>query len=155
MSCIFDLFFAQFIVLNIQYAEVINISVFVYSCRPDFIFNLKILIKEEQLSLTLKQFFNNIILCKKFTLNNAQQLSIINALRSCLALIQDSSDINKSYTNVAIIKALLKNCNAVKLESIICVCYTNPTFNQLLKHLIKNDVKQLICLRLRLKSELL
>lgn len=60
-----------------------------------------------------------------------------------------------SYTGVSILKALLKNRDAAKLGPIICVCYTNHALDQLLEHLIKDGVEQLIRLGSRSKSELL
>ena len=56
---------------------------------------------------------------------------------------------------MAIIKALLKNRNAAKLGPIICVCYTNHALDQLLEHLVKDGVEQLVRLGSRSKSELL
>lgn len=155
MSYILNLPFSQFIASDIQYVGDLSISAPVYSCRPGFTFNLKTLTGEVQLRLTSEQLFNNTTLHENSTLDDAQQLFTINALRSCLALIQGPSGTGKSYTGVAIIKALLKNCDAAQLGSIICVCYTNNTLDQLLEHLIKDGVEQLICLKSRLKSKLL
>jgi len=155
MSRTLDLPFAQFIAPDIQYAGDVNIPAPVYSRRPGFAFNLETLTGGEQLSLTPGQPFDDSILREKSTLDDAQQLSTINALRSCLALIQGPPGTGKSYTGVAIIKALLKNRNAAKLGPIICVCYTNHALDQLLEHLVKDGVEQLIRLGSRSKSELL
>ena len=57
--------------------------------------------------------------------------------------------------NVKIIKALLHSRKAADLGPIICVCYTNHAFDQLLEHLVKNGVMQVIRLGLRSKSDLL
>ncbi|CAL8575011.1 hypothetical protein XPA_000956 [Xanthoria parietina] len=61
----------------------------------------------------------------------------------------------KSYTGVAVIKALLNNRNTAELGPIICVCYINHALDQLLEHLVKDGVEQLIRLGSRSKSELL
>lgn len=155
MSRTLDLPFAQFIALDTQYARDVDIPAPAYSRTPSFSFNLETLAREEQLRLTPEQPFDDTTLHEKSTLDDMQQLSIINALRSYLALIQGSLGIGKSYIDVAIIKVLLKNRNAAKLEPIICVCYTNHALDQLLEHLVKNGVEQLIRLESRSKSELL
>jgi hypothetical protein len=56
---------------------------------------------------------------------------------------------------VAIIKALLHNRKAADLGPIICVCYTNHALDQLLEHLVKDGVMQVIRLGSRSKSDLL
>ncbi len=155
MSRTLDLPFSQFIAPDIQYAEDVDLLAPAYSRRPGFTFNLETLTEEERLRLTPGQPFDDTTLREKSTLDDAQQLSTINALRSCLALIQGPSGIGKSYIDVAIIKALLENRDAAKLGPIICVCYTNHALDQLLEHLIKDGVEQLVRLRSRSKSELL
>ncbi len=155
MSRTRDLPFTQFIAPDTQYAGDVDIPAPAYSRTPGFSFNLETLAGGEQLRLTPGQPFNYTKLREKSTLDDAQQLSTINALRSCLALIQGPPGTGKSYTGVAIINALLKNRNAAKLGPIICVCYTNHALDQLLEHLVKDGVKQLIRLGSRSKSELL
>ena len=154
MSRTLDLPFSQFIAPDIQSADV-DIHPPAYSRRPGFTFNLETLTGGERLRLTPGQPFDNTPLREKSTLDDAQQLSTINALRSCLALIQGPPGTGKSYTGVAIIKTLLKNRNAGKLGPIICVCYTNHALDQLLEHLVKDGVEQLIRLGSRSKSEVL
>lgn len=56
---------------------------------------------------------------------------------------------------MAIIKALLHNRKAADLGPIICVCYTNHALDQLLEHLVKDGVRQVIRLGSRSKSDLL
>ncbi|KAA6410497.1 MAG: hypothetical protein FRX48_05919 [Lasallia pustulata] len=155
MSRTLDLPFSQFIAPDIQYVGDLNIPAPAYSCRPDFTFNLETLTGGVQLRLTPGQPFDHTTLRENSTLDDAQQLSTINALRSCLALIQGPPGTGKSYTGVAIIKALVKNRDAAKLGPIICVCYTNHALDQLLEHLIKDGVEQLIRLGSRSKSVLL
>ena len=155
MSRTLDLPFSQFIAPDIQYAGDVDIPAPAYSRRPGFAFNLETLAGGEQLRLTPGQPFNDNTLREKSTLDDAQQLSTINALESCLALIQGPPGTGKSYTGVAIIKALLRNRNSARLGPIICVCYTNHALDQLLEHLVEDGVKQLIRLGSRSKSELL
>lgn len=64
--------FSQFIALDIQYIEDIDIFVSAYFCRFDFVLKLKILIEEKQLRFIFEQSFNNNIFCEKFILDNMQ-----------------------------------------------------------------------------------
>ncbi|KAL9012461.1 MAG: hypothetical protein Q9173_002777 [Seirophora scorigena] len=155
MSRTLDLPFAQFMAPDRQHAGDVDIPAPAYFRRPGFAFNLETLTGGEQLRLAPGEPFDHSTLREKCTLDDAQQLSTINALRSCLALIQGPPGTGKSYTGVAIIKALLKNRNAAKLGPIICVCYTNHALDQLLEHLVKDGVEQLIRLGSRSKSEVL
>lgn len=155
MSRSLDLPFSQFIAPDIQNAGVVDIHVPAYARKPGFTFNLETLTGGEQLRLTPRKPFDDTKLREKSTLDDAQRLSTLNALGSCLALIQGPPGTGKSYTGVAIIKTLLKNRTAAKLGPIICVCYTNHALDQLLEHLVKDGVEQLIRLGSRSKSELL
>ncbi|KAL8963110.1 MAG: hypothetical protein Q9193_000584 [Seirophora villosa] len=155
MSRNLDLPFAQFIAPDRQHAGDVDIPAPAYSRKPGFAFNLETLTGGEQLRLAPGEPFDESTLREKCTLDDAQQLSTINALRSCLALIQGPPGTGKSYTGVAIIRALLKNRNAAELGPMICVCYTNHALDQLLEHLIKDGVEQVIRLGSRSKSEVL
>ena len=155
MSRTLDLPFSQFVAPNIQHAGEVDIPAPAYSRKPGFAFNLETLTHGERLRLAPGEPFDDTVLRERSTLDDAQQQSTINALRSCLALIQGPPGTGKSYTGVAIIKALLKNRAAAKLGPIICVCYTNHALDQLLEHLVKDGVEQLIRLGSRSKSELL
>lgn len=150
-----DLPFAQFIAPDIQYAGDIDIHAPAYSRKPGFTFNLETLTEGERLIFSPGKAFDDTRLREKSKLDHAQRLSTLNALGSCLALIQGPPGTGKSYTGVAIIKTLLKNREAAKIGPIICVCYTNHALDQLLEHLVKDGVKQLIRLGSRSKSELL
>ena len=125
-----------------------------YATKRGFIFNLDVL---AGVPLTLKpgQSFDFTKLDGGSTLDEAQQFAVIQALSTGLALIQGPPGTGKSYTGVAIIKALLHNREAADLGPIICVCYTNHALDQLLEHLVKDGVKQVIRLGSRSKSDLL
>ncbi|KAL8718888.1 MAG: hypothetical protein Q9225_004034 [Loekoesia sp. 1 TL-2023] len=155
MSRTLDLPFSSYIAPNIQSAAYIDIPVPAYSRRPGFAFNLKTLAGGEQLRLTPGQPFDDTTLREKSRLDDAQRISLVNALSSSIALIQGPPGTGKSYTGVAIIKTLLENRIEAKLGPIICVCYTNHALDQLLEHLVKDGVEQLIRLGSRSKSELL
>ena len=155
MSRTLDLPFSQFIAPDVQYAGDVETPAPHYSRRPGFAFDLETLTGGEQLRLTPGQPFDDTTLREKCTLDDAQRLSTLNALQSSVALIQGPPGTGKSYTGVAIIKALLKNRDAAELGPIVCVCYTNHALDQLLEHLVKDGVEQLIRLGSRSKSELL
>ena len=155
MSRTLDLPFSQFIAPEVQNTGDVEMPAPAYTRRPGFTFDLETLTGGERLRLTPGQPFDDTTLREKSILDDAQQLSTINALRSGLALIQGPPGTGKSYTGVAIIKALLKNRDAAKLGPIICICYTNHALDQLLEHLVKDGVEQLIRLGSRSKSELL
>ena len=125
-----------------------------YATKKGFSFNLDVL---AGVPLTLRpgQSFDFTKLDGGSTLDEAQQLAVIQALSTGLALIQGPPGTGKSYTGVAIIKALLHNRTAADLGPIICVCYTNHALDQLLEHLVKDGVKQVIRLGSRSKSDLL
>lgn len=155
MSRSLDLPFSQYIAPEIQYAGDVDMHAPAYSRKPGFTFNLETLTGGEQLRFAPGKPFDDATLSKKSTLDRAQRLSTLDALGSGLALIQGPPGTGKSYTGVAIIKTLLKSREAAKLGPIICVCYTNHALDQLLEHLVKDGVKQLIRLGSRSKSELL
>ena len=155
MSRTLDLPFSQFIAPGIEDAEDVEIPAPAYSRRPGFGFNLETLTDGEQLRMIPGQPFDDAIIREKSTLDDAQRLSTLNSLRSCIALIQGPPGTGKSYTGIAIIKTLLQNRMAAQLGPIICVCYTNHALDQLLEHLVKDGVEQLIRLGSRSKSELL
>jgi len=155
MSRTLDLPFSQFIAPDIQHGGEVDIPAPAYSRKPGFTFNLETLTGGEQVRLTPGQPFDDTTLRENSTLDDAQRVALINALRSCIALIQGPPGTGKSYTGVNIIKALLGNRNAARLGPIICVCYTNHALDQLLEHLVKDGVEQLIRLGSRSKSELL
>ena len=155
MSRTLDLPFSQFVSPNLRITGDINLPVPAYSRRPGFSFDLGTLVGGQPLRLVPGQTFDYDLLRRKSTLDDAQQKSTINALSSCLALIQGPPGTGKSYSGIAIIKALLKNRDKAKLGPIICVCYTNHALDQLLEHLVKDGVEQLIRLGSRSKSEIL
>ncbi|KAL8941651.1 MAG: hypothetical protein Q9216_002114 [Gyalolechia sp. 2 TL-2023] len=150
-----DLPFSHLIAPDVQHAANVDIPAPGYARRPGFAFDLKTLAGGEQISMRPGLPFDDTKLREKSTLDAAQRIATLNALSSCLALIQGPPGTGKSYTGVAIIKALLENRNTAKLGPIICVCYTNHALDQLLEHLVKDGVGQLIRLGSRSKSQLL
>jgi hypothetical protein len=153
MSRKLSLLFAEVVAPDSQTSTAI-IKPLVYATKRGFSFNLDVL---AGVPLTLKpgQSFDYAKLDGGSTLDEAQQFAVIQALSTGLALIQGPPGTGKSYTGVAIIKALLHNRKAADLGPIICVCYTNHALDQLLEHLVKDSVRQVIRLGSRSKSDLL
>ena len=149
--------------LDLPFAEIIapdsqtSTAVFkppVYTAKKGFGFNLEIL-AGVPLTLIPGQPFDYAKLEDGSSLDEAQQFAVVKALSTELALIQGPPGTGKSYTGVAIIKTLLQNRKAADLGPIICVCYTNHALDQLLEHLVKDGVRQVIRLGSRSKSDLL
>lgn len=150
-----DLPFSQFIAPEVKHGANVKIPAPAYSRRPGFVFNLESLTGGEQISMRPGLPFDDNRLRNECTLDDAQRIATLDALSQCLALIQGPPGTGKSYTGVAIIKVLLENRIAAELGPIICVCYTNHALDQLLEHLIKDGVKQVIRIGSRSKSQLL
>lgn len=127
-----------------------------YSLKPNFTFDLSVLIDDkDDLMLQPGKRFDFVKLQMHSTLDDAQQRAIIDALTRRMALIQGPPGTGKSYTGVFLIKALLANADKARLGPIICVCYTNHALDQLLEHLVRQDIKQVIRMGGQSKSELL
>lgn len=155
MSRTLDLPFAELIAPDVQSPHTLATQPPAYTRRRGFKFNLSCLTGGEPLELTPGKPLDFEKLRKTSTLDEAQQVAVVQALSMGLALIQGPPGTGKSYTGVAIIKALLGNLKAAELGPIICVCYTNHALDQLLEHLLKDGVKQVIRLGSRSKSEML
>jgi len=148
-----DLPFADIVAPNLK-ASTAVIAPPLYASKSGFSYNLDIL-AGVPLTLSPGQPFDFAALAKESTLDEDQQVAVIQALLNQLALIQGPPGTGKSYTGTAIVKALLRNRAAADLGPTICVCYTNHALDQLLEHLIKDGVTQVIRLGLRSKSDLL
>ncbi|KAK6591706.1 hypothetical protein H4I96_12262 [Botrytis cinerea] len=138
MSLKLSLPFAEIVAPDLQDSAA-SVKPPAYATRRGFSFNLEVL---ADVPLTLKpgQPFDFAKLDAGSTLDRAQQLAVVQALSTGLALIQGPPGTGKSYTGVAIIKTLLHNREAADLGPIICVCYTNHALDQLLEHLVKDGV---------------
>lgn len=145
--------FAKIIASHSQ-THVVVIKPSAYVIKNGFYFSLDVFVNA---SLILKpdQLFNYAKLKERFTLDKAQRFAVIQILSNKPILIRGLSGTEKSYTNVIIIKTLFRNRNAADLDFIICVYYTNHALDQMLKHLMKKNKMQIICLNLRSKFNLL
>ncbi|KAI1908527.1 hypothetical protein LOZ61_003787 [Ophidiomyces ophidiicola] len=125
-----------------------------YARGKDFVFNLEAVAGGKQLIYKPGKGFDHKEMQKTTTLDEAQQISLIAALSRSFVLIQGPPGTGKSYTGVSIIKTLLTNREKANLGPIICVCYTNHALDQLLEHLVKGDVEQVVRIGTRSKSRI-
>ena len=127
-----------------------------YALREGFRFDLSCLLTNgEHLTLSLGKRFDHQALQRGSSLDEAQAAALVDALCRSFALIQGPPGTGKSFTGIALIKVLLKSREKAHLGPIICVCYTNHALDQLLEHLVHDDIKQIIRLGSRSKSQLL
>lgn len=125
-----------------------------YTTKPGFKFDLSTLAKDgKALSFAPGDSSASKDVAQRSTLDPAQAEALTAALSRSLALIQGPPGTGKSFVGVAMIKALLANKDAANLGPIICVCYTNHALDQLLEHLVDGDVKQIIRIGSRCRSE--
>ncbi|KAL8662329.1 MAG: hypothetical protein Q9202_004787 [Teloschistes flavicans] len=126
-----------------------------YTLQPGFSFDLSPLTNGRLLRYSARAPFDYETFSENTSLDDAQQRAVIHALNTSLALIQGPPGTGKSYTGISIIKVLLRNRDAGQLGPIICVCYTNHALDQLLEHLVKDGVEQVVRIGSRSKSEVL
>ena len=150
-----DVPFSHFLAPDHSSMKNLDIPLPDYADKPDFSFSLSPVTGGEPFSYSPRHPFDHALLREKSKLDEAQQLSLLNALASSLALIQGPPGTGKSYTGVAIINVLLQSRSAANLGPIICVCYTNHALDQLLEHLIQSGVEQVVRMGSRSKSAML
>ncbi|KAL8952306.1 MAG: hypothetical protein Q9222_001758 [Ikaeria aurantiellina] len=155
MSESLDLPFTEHLAPDVPGQELQEIAAPAYTQRRGFFLDLSPLTNGQALILSAEKPFDWNALSENTSLDEAQQAAVIHALQNGLALIQGPPGTGKSYTGVSIIKVLLHNRKACDLGPIICVCYTNHALDQLLEHLIKDGVKQVVRIGSQSKSEML
>lgn len=113
-----------------------------YTTMTGFSFNLGCLTNDNTvLQHSPRKPLDPEVLSKHSTLDLTQSSALLHALSRKLALIQGPPGTGKSYTGEKLIKALLANKTQAKLGPILCVCYTNHALDQLLVHLLREDIK--------------
>ena len=150
-----DLPFTEYLAPEILQQGIVEVAPPLYTQKRSFAFDLGPIAKGSPLKLSTNQPFDRAVFNSNTTLDRAQQSAVLHALTNSLALIQGPPGTGKSYTGVSIIKALLHNREAGNIGPIICVCYTNHALDQLLEHLVKDGIKQVVRIGGRSKSELL
>jgi AAA domain len=153
MSATLDLPFAEILAPADTRHDTGEIGPPSYAERSGFRYDLKSLVGGEHLELSLGQTFNYATLAAKSLLDEAQQTAVVNALTRQVALVQGPPGTGKSFAGVALIKALLDNAEKARLGPVVCVCYTNHALDQLLEHLLKDNVTGIIRIGSRSKSE--
>ena len=118
MSRTLDLPFTEIIAPDTQSPNNTVMQPPTYTRKRGFSFNLSCLAGGDALALTPGEPFDFEKLRKASTLDEAQQIAVVQALSIGLALIQGPPGTGKSYTGVAIIKALLSNRKAAELGPI-------------------------------------
>jgi AAA domain/CCCH-type zinc finger len=155
MSMSLDLPFDEIIAPSDTRVNTMGLQPPSYAMKPGFKFDLKSIVGNEHLELSVTDTFDYAALAANSTLDEAQQTAVINALSRKLALIQGPPGTGKSFTGVALIKVLLDNADKATLGPIVCVCYTNHALDQLLEHLVKDGIEGIIRVGSRSKSEIL
>ncbi|KAK8236036.1 putative NF-X1 finger and helicase domain protein [Phyllosticta capitalensis] len=150
-----DVPFAEFLSPEDQSSgEMVSVPPPSYAQKQGFRFDLKSATKgNSSLFLHADRFFDHEKLDQASELDEAQSKAVVDSLSRRLALIQGPPGTGKSYTGVALIKILLDNRKAAKLGPIICVCYTNHALDQLLDHLLDENVGQIVRIGSQSKSE--
>ncbi|KAL1383418.1 helicase [Phyllosticta capitalensis] len=150
-----DVPFAEFLSPEDQSSgELVSVPPPSYAQKQGFRFDLKSATKgNSSLFLHVDRFFDHEKLDQASELDEAQSKAVVDSLSRRLALIQGPPGTGKSYTGVALIKILLDNRKAAKLGPIICVCYTNHALDQLLDHLLDENVGQIVRIGSQSKSE--
>lgn len=125
-----------------------------YTRLHDFRYDLSTLSsRNETIKLDVSSPIDASVLSSQTTLDNAQANALISTLCRSMALMQGPPGTGKSYTGVALMKVLLANKAAAKLGPVICVTFTNHALDQILEHLVDANVKQVIRIGSRSKSE--
>lgn len=125
-----------------------------YSLQPGFEFNLSCLSTDDTaLSHAPHQPLDPAELSNHSSLDPTQSSALLDTLSRSIALIQGPPGTGKSYTGEKVIRVLLENKARGKLGPVICVCYTNHALDQLLEHLLDQDIDKIIRIGSRSKSE--
>ncbi|GAB1218500.1 hypothetical protein ATERTT37_007756 [Aspergillus terreus] len=128
-----------------------------YALKRGFVFNLRCLMNNgKDFHVRAGQPVDVEYLHENSSLDGAQAEALVHSLQHTIGIIQGSPGTGKSYTGVALIKALLANRvqGKTRLGPIICVTYTNHALDQLLEALIAKGVtSQIVRIGSRSKSE--
>ncbi|EPS45810.1 hypothetical protein H072_257 [Dactylellina haptotyla CBS 200.50] len=128
-----------------------------YASKTGFYFELNSIFTEEAETplhlLPESGYFDLERLMKNTTLDDGQARSLVKALSREVGLIQGPPGTGKSFVGTKLVKVLLSNKSRAPIGPIICVCYTNHALDQFLEHLLDIDVKNIIRLGSRSKSE--
>ncbi|EWC48917.1 hypothetical protein DRE_00222 [Drechslerella stenobrocha 248] len=128
-----------------------------YATTPGFYFELNSIFSEpatEPLHLYPNEpNFDIQPLLERTSLDDGQARSLVEALSHEVALVQGPPGTGKSFIGTKLVKVLLQSKSKVDLGPIICVCYTNHALDQFLEHLLDNNIKSIVRLGSRSKSD--
>ncbi|KAI3401213.1 hypothetical protein diail_11919 [Diaporthe ilicicola] len=132
----------------------IAVSPPLFARAPGFKFNLQCLTKDQQpFSIGIGQLPTAEEVSTRTGLDYTQSEALLDTLCREFSLIQGPPGTGKSYTGEKILKVLLANKDKLNLGPVICVCYTNHALDQLLEHLLDDNIKNIIRMGSRSKSE--
>ncbi|KAK6082199.1 nf-x1 finger and helicase domain [Seiridium cupressi] len=127
-----------------------------YAASPGFVFDLSCLTNDNSsLKTSVQEPLSPQVLAEHTLLDETQSRALIDTLTRSLALTQGPPGTGKSFTGEKVIKVLLDNKRRANIGPILCVCYTNHALDQLLEHLHKDGVRQIIRMGSRSKSDVL
>ncbi|KAM0816897.1 hypothetical protein AB5N19_02699 [Seiridium cardinale] len=127
-----------------------------YAASPGFVFDLSCLTNDNSsLRTSVREPLSPQVLAEHTLLDETQSRALIDTLTRSLALTQGPPGTGKSFTGEKVIKVLLNNKRRANIGPILCVCYTNHALDQLLEHLHKDGVRQIIRIGSRSKSDVL
>ncbi|CAI2168909.1 11576_t:CDS:10 [Funneliformis geosporum] len=130
-----------------------------YARAPDFEFDLSVICnKKRNLKLNVANTSGYDEVAKKINdhskLDETQAKALISALTREIALIEGPPGTGKTVVGVEIMKVLLaKENRKTNLGPILTICFTNHALDQFLEHLLDVNIKNIVRLGSRTKSE--
>ncbi|GBC02767.1 hypothetical protein RclHR1_04800007 [Rhizophagus clarus] len=131
-----------------------------YTRAPGFQFDLSVLCKNEEqdMKLNVADSSTHDEVAKNITkysrLDETQAKALIFALTREITLIQGPPGTGKTVVGVEIMKVLLaKENRKTKIGPILTICFTNHALDQFLEHLLDANIKNIVRLGSRSKSE--
>ncbi|RHZ48435.1 hypothetical protein Glove_551g8 [Diversispora epigaea] len=137
----------------------------IYALAPNFRFNLAALLdsgprgQNVYLNVSDPWSHDQVIktLLNNSTFDETQAKALVSSLCREVALIEGPPGTGKSYVGVGIMRALLapENRKATNIGPILTICYTNHALDNFLEDLLKVDIKNIVRIGSRSKSEII
>ncbi|KAF2732002.1 hypothetical protein EJ04DRAFT_544890 [Polyplosphaeria fusca] len=149
-----DLPFADLLAPSDTASGVKDVGAPIYAQQQGFRFNLDCLrTTGPSLSVSITEDFDFDSLINGTTLDRKQAEALVHALSNRLALCQGPPGTGKSFTGVALTKVLLSNKSKAELGPILVVTNTNHALDQILEHLLDNEISRVVRIGSRSQSE--
>ncbi|RIA86082.1 hypothetical protein C1645_780424 [Glomus cerebriforme] len=159
-----DVPFRQYLISSLERSrQITRVATPLYTRAPRFHFDLSILLKNPYDSLFLnvqddtsrENAIKKLTIPDVSTLDETQARALVDALSREIALIEGPPGTGKTYVGVELMKVLLseKNRKATSIGPILTICYTNHALDQFLECLLDNNIKKIVRLGARSKSE--